>query len=666
MSTPTSSPSAVFSKPLPVSCTLCAGLILGVSVFSIFGAVLFSYSFSSLKKWGSSITSVTSEGGMKFIWRRKYPSFDEIHALFDRGDALMAAVDVATTLQLAHEEVAKVLNTHSTYRADPMRRLVRTMAFIRVAVRSNPDERSQVASWLHKLHRPITPFDFNTNVFILGTIAYGLGRAHQVLGGVTKFDVDALVSTIMNMGNMLTPIDHWQDMSVPTTLREVTDFLSKQIKLYPADLKELSVMHTQRTGSLQAIMSKKRSVSVRAALRPNISAFMDCQPLTCLKLYIFVYLVRDLTCGIFVSGTPNFRSGMVLSIFRKLQPIFSHFHYTLCPAFLTFDGLFDLLSKRSPSFRSAVDNVYGEIFGENAATTKCRQSKEKNIGAHLPQLENRTPLAPQRSRIPPPSCYSEVIEHLKCSYLRGELQGKSVPQHLGVIMDGNRRFSKENHLPGGSLEGHEMGARKLLEFMSWCFSTGVRNLTVWALSDDNLKRDLGELGALFKIFANYTLEVALSDIPISVLDIRIRIVGNRSALPKKVIDVFDAAEKATGGNCRFNLQLALGYGGRAEATRAMKRAVKFQAQDKSVSIEEALSCLTPSDVSRHTYSAELGLPEMDAIIRTSGEKRLSGFALWETQGAEIAYLESHWPALRESEFLQCIVDFSRRNRRFGA
>ncbi|CAM6090772.1 unnamed protein product [Calypogeia fissa] len=598
------------------------------------------------------------------LW--KYPSFEEIYALFDRGDTLTAAVDVATTLQLAHEEVAKVLNTDSTYRADPKRWLVRTMAVIRVAVQSNPEERSQVASWLHKLHRPIAPFDFKTNVFILGTIAYGLGRAHQVLGGVTEFEVDALVSTIMNMGNMLTPNDHGQDMSVPTTLREVTEYLSKQIKFCPADLKELSVIHTQETGPLQAIMSKKRSVSVREALRPNILPFMVFQPLTCLKLYIFVYLVRDLTRSIFVSGSPNFRSGMVLSIFQKLQPMFSHFHYTLCPAFLTFDGLFDLLSKHSPSLRSAVNDVYDEIFGENAATTKCRQSKEKNIGAHLPQLEPRPAWARQLSTIAPPSLYSEVIEHLKCSYLRGELQGKSVPQHLGVIMDGNRRFSKQNHLPGGSLEGHEMGARKLLEFTSWCFSTGVRNLTVWALSDDNLKRDLGELGGLFKLFASYTLEVALCDIPVSVLDIRIRIVGNRSALPKKVIDAFDAAEKATGGNCRFNLQLALGYGGRAEATRAMKRAVKFQAQDKSVSIEEALSSLTPSDVSKHTYSAELGLPEMDAIIRTSGEKRLSGFALWETQGAEIAFVEPHWPALKESEFLQCIVDFSRRNRRFGA
>ncbi|CAM6112639.1 unnamed protein product [Calypogeia fissa] len=665
MSNPTRSPSHMFSQPLPVSYKSCTGrVLLGVSVVSILGAFLFPNFFSSLKKWESAFKSFTSKGDMKFFWRRKYPSFEEMHALFDRGDALMAAVDVATTLQLAHEEVGKILNTHSTFRADPMRHLVRTMAFIRIAVRSIPEERSQVASWLHKLHRPTTPFDFNTNVFILATIAYGLGRAHQVLGGATEFEVEALVSTIMNMGKILTADDHGQDTSVPTTLKEVTDYLSNQIKFCPSDLKEVSVIHTQQTGSLRAIISKKRSGSVEGSLTPTSRAFMFFQPLTCLKLYTFTYIVRDLTCAILASESPSFRPGMVLSIFQKLQPMFSHFHYTLCPAFLTFDGLFELLSKRSPSLRSAVDHVYAEIFGENAAKTKCRQSKEKNIGAHLPEVANRSELAPQRSTIPPPSLYSEFIEHLKCSYLRGQLQGKSVPQHLGVIMDGNRRFSKENQL-GGPVTGHDMGGRKLLDFMCWCFSTGVRNLTVWALSDDNLNRDLGELGPLLTLLANYILGMGLGDIPISVLDIRIRIVGNRSILPDELINAFDTAEKATEGHCNFNLQLALGYGGRAEATRAMKRAVEFRAQEKSLSIEEALTRLTPSDVSRHTYSAELGLPEMDAIIRTSGEKRSSGFALWETQGAEITYVEAHWPALKESEFLQCMVELCRRNRRFG-
>ncbi|CAM6111066.1 unnamed protein product [Calypogeia fissa] len=662
MSTSKSFPYVLFSEPLHVSCSVCVGrLRLGVTAFSILVTILVLY--PSLKMF---FKSFITKGGARLIWRKDYPSFEDIHALFDRGDALMAAVDVATTLQLAHEEVAKVLDAHSYMKANAMRRLVRTLTFIRITVRSNAEERSQVVSWLHQLHRPIKLFEFKTNVFILATIAYGLGRAHQVLGGVTDYEVDALVSTIMNMAKILTPYEEGQDRTVPTTLREVTDYLSKQVKFAPSDLREFSTMDGYVMESLGAPIRKKGGRPFGGALRPKLQASMLFQPLSWLKFYIFVHLIRDLSNGIFASGSPDFRPGMVLWVFQKLQPVFCQFHYSLCPGFLTFDGLFELFSEREPSLRMASDEVYGEIFGvENAAKTKCRQSQDKNMSAHLPHLGNEDEMAPPLATIPSPSVYSEVMEHLKCAYLRGQLQGHSVPQHLGVIMDGNRRFSKQNHL-GGPLEGHEKGARKLLECMSWSFSSGVRNLTVWALSDDNLKRGMGELDPLFAMMADYIQEIFMGNTPISVLDIRFRVVGDRSILPEKLCKIIDAAERATRHNSRFNLQLALGYGGRAETTRAMKRALEFQAREKGLSMEEAVSSLTPSDVSKHTYSAELGLPEMDAILRTSGEKRLSGFALWETHGAEISFVGAHWPALKESDFLQSIVDLSGRNRRFGA
>ncbi|CAM6082999.1 unnamed protein product [Calypogeia fissa] len=649
MSTSKSFPYVLFSKSLHVSCSVCVGLSLGVTVFSILVTILVLY--PSVKMF---FKSFITKGGARLIWRKDYPSFEDTHTLFDRGDALMAAVNVATTLQLAHEEVAKVLDAHSYMKANTMRRLVRTLTFIHITVRSNAEERSQAVSWLHQLHRPIKLFEFKTNVFILATIAYGLGRAHQVLGGVTDFEVDALVSTIMKMAKILTPYEEGQDRTVPTTLREVTDYLSKQIKFAPSDFRE----------SLGAPFRKKGGHPFGGAARRKPQASMLFQPLSWLKFYIFVHLIRDLSYGIFASGSPDFRPGMVLWVCQKLQPVFSQFHYSLCPGLLTFDGLFELLSEREPSLRMASDEVYGEIFGvENAAKTKYRQSKDKNISA--PHIGNEDEMAPPLATIPSPSVYSEVMEHLKCAYLRGQLQGQSVPQHLGVIMDGNRRFSKQNHL-GGPTEGHEKGARKLLECMSWSISAGVRNLTVWALSDDNLKREKGELDPLFAMMADYIQEMVMGHTPISVLDIRLRVVGDRSILPENLCKIIDAAERATRHNSRFNLQLALGYGGRAETTRAMKRALEFQAREKGLSMEEAVSSLTPSDVSKHTYSAELGLPEMDAILRTSGEKRLSGFALWETHGAEISFVGAPWPALKESDFLNSIVDLSGRNRRFGA
>ncbi|CAM6088982.1 unnamed protein product [Calypogeia fissa] len=639
------------------------GLSLGVTVVSILVTIVVLY--PSLQKWGLFFKSFIGKGRARFIWRKAYSSFEDMHALFDRGDALMAAVVVAITLQLSHEEVAKVLEAHSYVKVNPMRRVIRTLTFILITVRSNSEERSQVVKWLHQLHRPIKLFELKTNVFILATIAYGLGRAHQVLGAVTDFEVDALVLSIMNMAKILTP-EEGQDKNVPTTLREVTDYLSKQIKFAPSDLREFSTMNRYVMESIAAHITEKGGRKVGGALRPNLQASMFFQPLSWLKFYTFMHLIRDLSSGIFASGSPDFKPGLMLWVFQKLQPVFRQFHYTLCPGFLTFDGLFELFGERDPTLRGAADEVYAEIFGvENAAKTKWRQSKDKNMSAHLPHVKNEDGTAPPSSTNPSPSVYSDVMEHLKCAYLRGQLQGHSVPQHLGVIMDGNRRFSRQNHL-GGPLKGHEMGARKLLECMSWCYSSGVRNLTVWALSDDNLKRGMGELDPLFTMMAGYIQEMVMGDTPIPVLDIRFRVVGDRSILPGKLCKIIDAAERATRHNSRFNLQLALGYGGRAEATRAMKRAVEFQAREKGLSMEEALSSLTPGDVSKHTYSSELGLPEIDAILRTSGEKRLSGFALWETHGAEISFVEAHWPALKESDFLQSIVDLSGRNRRFGA
>ncbi|CAM6095431.1 unnamed protein product [Calypogeia fissa] len=635
----------------------------GVTVVSILVTIVVLY--PSLQKWRLFFKSFIGRGRARFIWRKAYSSFEDMHALFDRGDALMAAVGVAITLQLSHEEVGNVLKAHSYVHANPMRRMIRTLTFILITVRSNSKERSQVVKWLHQLHRPIKLFELKTNVFILATIAYGLGRAHQVLGAVTDFEVDALVSSIMNMAKIVTP-EEGQDMNMPTTLREVTDYLSKQIKFDPSDLKESSTMNRYVMVNVAAHLPRKKGGrKVGGALRPKLQASMFFQPLSWLKFYTFVHLIRDLSSGIFASGSPDFKPGPVLWVFQKLQPVFRPFHYTLCPGFLTFDGLFELLGERDPALRLVADEVYAEIFGpENAAKTKWRQSKEKNMSAHLPHVKNEDGTAPPSSTNPS-SVYSDVMEHLKCAYLRGQLQGHSVPQHLGVIMDGNRRFSKQNHL-GGPLKGHEMGARKLLECMSWCFSSGVRNLTVWALSDDNLKRGMGELDPLFTMMAGYIQEIVMGDTPISVLEIRFRVVGDRSILPGRLCKIIDAAERATRHNSRFNLQLALGYGGRAEATRAMKRAVEFQAREKGLSMEEALSSLTPGDVSKQTYSSELGLPEIDAILRTSGEKRLSGFALWETHGAEISFVEAHWPALKESDFLQSIMDLSGRNRRFGA
>ncbi|KAM0229125.1 hypothetical protein ACHAP5_011749 [Fusarium lateritium] len=232
-------------------------------------------------------------------------------------------------------------------------------------------------------------------------------------------------------------------------------------------------------------------------------------------------------------------------------------------------------------------------------------------------------------------------------------------------MDGNRRYSRSHGL-GSVLLGHQAGAHKLIQVMSWVFSSGITNLTVWALSDDNLKRGPQELNPLFKMMAEYIQEIILNDAPFAIPDVRFRVVGDRSILPEHLQSIIEEAETATSHNTKFNLQLALGYGGRSETILATRLAVAAKVQETGLSPLEVLGSITEGEISNHIYSARLNLPRIDAILRTSGENRLSGFALWESQYAEFGIIKEDWPALRQSTFLRAILDLSGRNRRLGA
>ncbi|KAG6556175.1 hypothetical protein Mapa_002116 [Marchantia paleacea] len=590
--------------------------------------------------------------GKGITWRNKYPSLEDLHALFDRGDVMVAAVLVASTLQLAHGDVAKVLEAHSMFKTDPWRRLVRTLTFISITVRANSAQRSQIVAWLNRLHGNIRLFEFETNTFVLATISYGLACAHQVLGCANDVELDVMVSAIMNMANKLNPEDRLK--SVPTSLSAVEQFLSKQISFDPVQLQKLFEV---ATGNAAQLLNKRSSNRMSADFGKSLSW---------IQLSLYASLCRAMSLRILAPKTSS-DCGLVLNLARTFQPLWYHLHYTACPHILTLDGFFGVLFDCDPSLQIPMNEVYHEIFGGQSSVPSAQRGPGRSMTAHLPQLPlaGASP-APER-HLTPSSFLGNVREHFMCAYFRARLAGSSgrVPQHLGVIMDGNRRYSRQNRL-GSVIEGHRMGARKLLQFMSWSFSVGIHNLTLWALSDDNLKRGRQELDPLFAMMADFIREIMMGDTPISVLEVRFRVVGDRSLLPAKLNGVIDAAEKATQGNKRFNMQLALGYGGQSEVVRAVKLAVKTHALEQSTTIEEALSNFTAKDVSKHTYTSELGLPPIDAILRTSGENRLSGFALWESQAAEISFVKPNWPGMTQSTFLQSIVSLSERNRRHGA
>jgi tritrans,polycis-undecaprenyl-diphosphate synthase [geranylgeranyl-diphosphate specific] len=230
-----------------------------------------------------------------------------------------------------------------------------------------------------------------------------------------------------------------------------------------------------------------------------------------------------------------------------------------------------------------------------------------------------------------------------------------VPKHLAIIMDGNRRFAIEHGL--GVQVGHERGRDTLEELLDWCLEVGIRILTVYALSTENFSRPTDELEGLMNLFDRSLREIA-TDERVHRNQIRVRVIGNRTALPARVQEAIDIAEKATAKYSAYQYNVALAYGGRDEIVQAIRTLAR----------EVASGRLDPESidhdtVARHLYTADL--PDPDLIFRTSGEERISNFLLWQSAYSELYFSDVFWPGLTRLEFLRAIRSFQMRRRRYG-
>jgi len=240
--------------------------------------------------------------------------------------------------------------------------------------------------------------------------------------------------------------------------------------------------------------------------------------------------------------------------------------------------------------------------------------------------------------------------------LRHGLTSDVLPHHIGMIVDGNRRWARERFLESAS-HGHRAGAQKVPEFLVWCDDVGVQMVTLYLLSTDNLKgRDPSELTELFDIIGD--LAEGLS----SFRNWRIQHVGNDAGLPVPLLERLVAAEERSKNNTGLHVNLAIGYGGRAEIADAV-RSIIAEHQSEGGSIDDLAEKLTPELISAHLYTR--GLPDPDLVIRTSGEQRLSDFMLWQSAHSEFYFVEAMYPDLREVDFLRAMRDYTRRDRRYG-
>ncbi|WP_261194802.1 polyprenyl diphosphate synthase [Pseudoruegeria sp. SHC-113] len=233
----------------------------------------------------------------------------------------------------------------------------------------------------------------------------------------------------------------------------------------------------------------------------------------------------------------------------------------------------------------------------------------------------------------------------------GDSAGRAT--HVAIIMDGNGRWAKQRGKP--RLFGHHAGAKRVREIVEACPKYGVKYLTIFGFSTENWKRTQTEVAGLMSLFRMYIRKEARE---LKRQGVRVRFIGDRIKLDKKLRDLMDELEELTQDNDKTHLTIALNYGGRDEVARATQRLAE----------EVAAGRLKPEDVDEETLPRFLDtyvLPDPDLVIRTSGEARISNFLLWQSAYSEYEFIDTLWPDFSEAVFAEVLAGFGNRDRRFG-
>jgi short-chain Z-isoprenyl diphosphate synthase len=235
-----------------------------------------------------------------------------------------------------------------------------------------------------------------------------------------------------------------------------------------------------------------------------------------------------------------------------------------------------------------------------------------------------------------------------------DLDFSKTPHHVGVILDGNRRWAKANPNQGDP-NGHKAGASKIIEFLGWCDEADVRVVTLWLLSTDNFKRSAAEIEELLKIIGETIDELAATG------RWNIKAVGALDLLPEWLSQKLNNLKPIRNDGVEVNV--AISYGGRREIVDAVKSYLSEE-EKSGHSLDQAKANLSTEDISKFLYTA--GQPDPELLIRTSGEQRLGGFMLWQSASSEFYFCEAYWPDFRRVDFLRALRAYSLRQRRFGS
>jgi tritrans,polycis-undecaprenyl-diphosphate synthase [geranylgeranyl-diphosphate specific] len=242
-------------------------------------------------------------------------------------------------------------------------------------------------------------------------------------------------------------------------------------------------------------------------------------------------------------------------------------------------------------------------------------------------------------------------------WLWRQVKNGSKPEHIAIILDGNRRWASEKVLYPWF--GHEKGADKIEQLLDWCLKLDVKSVTLYTFSTENFRRSGDEVEEIMRI-AQERFRQLLTDERVHGDKIRVKVIGRVNLLPEDLQKLIQDVEKATENYDQHFLNFAFAYGGRAEIVDAAKKIAEEVDDGK----------LKPSDVDektfeRYLYTSHMPNQDPDLIIRTSGEERLSGFLLWQSAYSELCFLDVFWPDFRMIDLLRSVRTFQKRKRRFG-
>ena len=241
--------------------------------------------------------------------------------------------------------------------------------------------------------------------------------------------------------------------------------------------------------------------------------------------------------------------------------------------------------------------------------------------------------------------------------LESQIKQDRLPEHVAIILDGNRRWAKYHFLANKG--AHAIGADKAEQLLTWIYDLRIKITTLYVLSIENLERDKKELDNIFDLLG-IKLEKLYNDSRIHERQMKIKAIGNIDALPKSIKEILFKLEKETNHYDLTFLNIAIAYGGQQELIEAIRK-IAYDVEKKELQISD----INEQSIDSYLYTSHLPQPEPDLILRTSGEKRLSGFLLWQSAYSELVFMDVFWPEFRKIDLMRAIRTFQRRRRRYG-